>query len=178
MASSYWSVLVAPAGAKRTRTLMALLHVAWGSTPTLSGLRTTRCGFGVLPSARVLASSLHTRQDHEMAAAEWSSLEVAKLIVTASIPLVVVLLGLVVSRAARRVEDAQWANRKVIERRLDLYDEMATALNDLYCFFALVGTFREVDPPKAVARKRQLDKTFHVNEYLMGPEFGERYAAF
>jgi len=113
-----------------------------------------------------------------VAADGWSSLEIAKLVVAAATPVVVVLIGIVVSRAARRVEEAQWANRKLIERRLELYDEMARPLNDLYCFFHLVGHFREIEPPDAVARKRELDRAFYVNEFLMGPRFGELYRDF
>ena len=110
--------------------------------------------------------------------AGWSSLEIAKLVIAATTPVLVVLIGVVVSRAARRLEQAQWANRKLIERRLELYDEMARPLNDLYCFFALVGHFREIDPPDAVRRKRELDRIFYVNEFLMGARFGEHYRDF
>ena len=113
-----------------------------------------------------------------MAGTAWNSLEVVKLVVAAATPVLVLLLGVVVSRAARRLEEAQWANRKLIERRLELYDEMAERLNDLYCFFGLFGNFREVEPPVAVRRKREFDKVFHVNEFLMGPEFAKRYKEF
>src|SRR5262249_50217103 len=84
-------------------------------------------------------------------------------------------LGIIVNRAARRVEDVQWANRKLIERRLDLYEEMAPLLNDLFCFFALVGDFRQIDPPQAIALKRQLDKLFYVNKFLFSASFARRY---
>ena len=87
-----------------------------------------------------------------MAGTAWNSLEVVKLVVAAATPVLVLLLGVVVSRAARRLEEAQWANRTLIERRLELYDEMAERLNDLYCFFGLFGNFREVEPPVAVRR--------------------------
>jgi hypothetical protein len=113
-----------------------------------------------------------------MVAAGWSSLEITKLVVAAATPVVVLLFGVVVNRAGRRVEQAQWTNRKLVERRLELYGEMAGALNDLYCFFSLVGHFREIEPPAAVALKRTLDKLFYVNEFLMGEEFGERYRDF
>ena len=112
-----------------------------------------------------------------MAAGQWTALEITKLVVAVATPIVVVLIGVVISRAARRIEQAQWANRKVIERRLELYDVMAGPLNDLYCFFAVRGHFRDIEPPAAVALKRTLDKLFYVNEFLMGEEFGQRYHA-
>jgi len=111
-------------------------------------------------------------------ATAWSSLEVAKLVVSFMTPVVVVALGFMVTRAARRIEDAQWSDRKLIERRIALYDEMAGPLNDLFCFFWMVGHFREVRPPNAIARKRTLDKAFYANRFLMTDEFTRLYHAF
>jgi hypothetical protein len=108
----------------------------------------------------------------------WNSLEVAKLAIAALTPLVVVGLGIVVSRAARRVEDVQWANRRLVDRRLELYDEMAGPLNDLFCFFKLVGHFRDIDPPTAIQKKREVDKAFYVNRFLMTDHFGVLYHEF
>jgi hypothetical protein len=113
-----------------------------------------------------------------LVAADWSSLEIAKLIVGALTPIFLFVLGYMVTRAARRVEQAQWASRKLIERRLELYEEMAPTLNDLFCFFTLVGHFREVTPPEALSRKRQLDRIFHAHAPLFSPEFRDRYQDF
>ena len=113
-----------------------------------------------------------------LAAAEWNSLEAAKLAASLLTPLVVLGLGLLVNRASRRLEQAQWANRQLIERRLSLYDVMAPLLNDLFCFYTLVGHYRSVDPPAAVAAKRTLDKTFHVNRFLFSPPFSAAYNSF
>lgn len=111
-------------------------------------------------------------------ASQWNSLEAVKLAVAVLTPLLLVGLGVVINRAARRVEEAQWAGRKLVERRLELYDTMAPLLNDLYCFFECVGTFREVEPPKAIEIKRELDKTFYVNRFLFAAPFSERYNEF
>jgi hypothetical protein len=108
----------------------------------------------------------------------WSSLEVAQLVVSAVTPVVVVGLGVVVSRAARRLEQADWANRVLIQRRLDLYDDMAPLFNDLYCFFRFVGHFREIDPPGAIERKRKLDRIFYINRFLLTDEATGHYLEF
>ena len=113
-----------------------------------------------------------------LARGDWTWLELAKLIVAALTPLLVVGLGVLINRTARRIEQAQWATRRLIERRLELFDSMAPGLNDLLCFFLLVGDFRKITPPVAIARKRELDKQFYVNEALMSPEFAARYHAF
>lgn len=108
----------------------------------------------------------------------WTSLEIVKLAVAALTPLLVLLIGFWVTRATRRVEQAQWASRTLIAKRLELFDEMAEPLNDLYCFFRLVGDFQAITPPEAIARKRALDKLFYTHEALMSEEFGTRYRAF
>jgi hypothetical protein len=118
------------------------------------------------------------RESDGLLIAGWNSLEVAKLLVAALTPILLFVLGLIVSRAAHRVEDAQWANRNVIGKRLELFDDMAPNLNDLYCFFILVGHFREVTPPEALGRKRDLDKTFYSHAPLFSSEFSEAYLDF
>jgi hypothetical protein len=111
-------------------------------------------------------------------AAEWSSLEVAKLIVGVSVPLGLFALGFFVNRAAGKVEAAQWSHRKLIEHRLVLYERIAPTLNDLYVFFALKGHFRTITPDKALKCKRELDREFHTHEHLFSTRFAERYQAF
>lgn len=111
-------------------------------------------------------------------AGDWTSLETAKLVVATLTPLLIFVLGYMVTRAARRIEEAQWGSRKLIERRLELYQEMAPKLNDLFCFFCLVGHFQEVSPPEALARKRQIDRIFHAYAPLFSPELRDRYQDF
>ena len=114
----------------------------------------------------------------QLLASEWNSLEVAKLALALLTPLVIFWLGLRVSESARRVENAQWANRTFIERRLELYKEMAPLINDLYCVFLCVGRFRDITPRDAVAAKRQSDRAYYTNEYLFSPAFRAAYQAF
>jgi hypothetical protein len=113
-----------------------------------------------------------------VAASNWNSLEVVKLAVAAATPVVIFALGYQVNRAARRIDAVQWVSRKLVEERLPLYREIAPSLNDLLCFFMLVGHFRAIDPPKAIAIKRDVDRTVHANLYLFTPKFMERYYAF
>jgi hypothetical protein len=110
-----------------------------------------------------------------LAAAGWNSLEAVKLVVSVLTPIIILWLGIRVRDAARRVEQAQWTNQKLIERRLALHQELAPGLNDLLCFFTFVGHFRELDPPKVLPIKRELDKTFHANEQLFSGVLRQRY---
>jgi hypothetical protein len=112
------------------------------------------------------------------ASSPWNSYTIASLGVAFLTPLLLFSLGLIVTRAARRIEDAQWAGRKLIERRLELHKEMAPILNDVYCFFTTRGHFRDITPLDALEKKRQLDKLFHTNNKLFSSEFQESYYNF
>lgn len=112
------------------------------------------------------------------ASSPWNSYATVSLVAAFLTPLLLFSLGLMVTRAARRIENAQWASRKLIERRLELHKEMAPVLNDVYCFFTTRGHFREITPPAALEKKRQLDKLFHTNKNLFSPEFQQGYYDF
>ena len=112
------------------------------------------------------------------AAEAWTSLEFTKVVISVLTPLAVAIIGWQVTRVGKRIEQAQWSTRTVIERRLELHKEMAPQLNDLLCFFTWVGNFRATDPPKAVDLKRELDRTFFPNEHLFSQELRAAYRAF
>lgn len=119
----------------------------------------------------------------------WNSLEITQLVVSALTPLAVAILGVAVTHASKRAEaatakavrvaeQAQWANRRAVERLIELHKEMAPLLNDLMCFFRMIGQFREIDPPALIARKRQLDRVFFANEHLFASTFRQKYKIF
>jgi hypothetical protein len=108
----------------------------------------------------------------------WTSLEIVKLVVGSLTPIFLFVPDVMSTRAANRVEEAQWASRTLIERRLELHKEMAPRLNQLLRFFTWIGDFRIIDPPMAIRIKRELDRTFFANKQLFGPGFDERYLTF
>lgn len=124
-----------------------------------------------------------------MAESGWSSLEAAKLAVSAVTPIAVLFLTVAVNKLAKRaeaarekqarvLEEAQWANRRTVELLIELHNRMAPLLNDILCFFTWVGDFRSIDPPTALRKKRELDKIYFANRHLFENEFRERYSAF
>lgn len=108
----------------------------------------------------------------------WNSLEVTKLIVAALTPLAVVLLGIWVARATRRLEASQWVNQKLIEKRINLLEEILPRLNDLYCYFEWIGNWKELSPADAIQRKRELDKTFFANRAFFSADAIAAYQEF
>jgi hypothetical protein len=105
----------------------------------------------------------------------WNSLEIAKLIVAALTPFAVVLLGVWVARLTRRVEASQWANQKLIEKRIKLLEEVLPQLNEVYCYFMWIGNWKELSPADIIQHKRELDKLFFANQPFFS---GDALAAY
>lgn len=103
------------------------------------------------------------------------NIEVVKVVLGVLTPLVAAILGLLINQRVKRIEERQWFDRKIIERRLVLYDAMAPGLNDIFCFFLAVGRFRDITPPELVSSKRALDKSYHLGKFLMSKEWGQAY---
>lgn len=111
-------------------------------------------------------------------ATPWTSLEAIRLVVGILTPLSVVALGWFLNRRLHALQQTTWANQKLIEKRLALYDEIAPQLNRLYCYFAWVGEWKEISPPTVIAAKRALDKHVHVYRHILGEAFFTKYLAF
>jgi hypothetical protein len=77
-----------------------------------------------------------------MSAGYWNSLEVAKLAVAAATPIAVAVVGFWLNNRLKSVEQAQWSQQKVIERRITAYDDIAIPLNRLFCSSATSGAGR------------------------------------
>jgi len=105
----------------------------------------------------------------------WNSLEIAKLAIAAATPVFVAIVGFWLNRRLKSLEQAQWSQQKVIERRIKAYDELAKPLNQVFCFYCYVGTWKELEPPGVVEIKRQLDQTAHISAPLFDAEFLRRY---
>jgi hypothetical protein len=108
----------------------------------------------------------------------WNSLEITKLVFSALTPIVVAVLGWWISRRLKRLEHAQWANQKFMEKRLEVYSNLAPVLNDLYCYFDFIGDWKMKDPIAILNHKRCADRMFYVNATLFSPRFRRAYKKF
>ncbi|MFT3786329.1 MAG: hypothetical protein QM770_09195 [Tepidisphaeraceae bacterium] len=114
----------------------------------------------------------------EAQAALWNSLEVSKLIAAVLTPLSVIVFGYWLNGRLKQIEHLQWANQKVIEKRLSVFEEISPLLNDVLCYFTFVGGWKELTPLKVVRLKRQIDRIAYVNAPLFPRGFVEQYNAF
>jgi hypothetical protein len=110
--------------------------------------------------------------------ASWNSLQVVTLAVDALTPLTVAGLGYFVARTSRRLEQVQWANQTVVTRRLEIFSEIAPALNKLLCFATFVGRWKEIEPQHAIDLKRRLDEIMYANRVLFSDELLAAYHEF
>ncbi|MDE4191177.1 hypothetical protein [Phaeobacter gallaeciensis] len=105
-------------------------------------------------------------------------MEIYKLLVAALTPLSVSIVGYYLNRRLKNIDDAQWQNRKLVEKRLELYDQIAPNLNAIYCFFVWVGYWKDVSPQDLIEKKRELDKVVNINKYLLCSNFYTAYNHF
>jgi len=101
----------------------------------------------------------------------WNSLEVVKLISSSLTPLIVAGVGIYIHRLTKRFEHLQWRNQKLVEKRLSIYDDLASLLNENMCYFTYVGSWKERTPPEVIASKRIIDKKIHLAAPLFSPCF-------
>ena len=91
----------------------------------------------------------------------WSSLEIVKVVIAALVPISVAVLGIIVALLARRAQQREWVNQKLIERRIGLVDEIGPLLNRLYCYYTFRGDWKETTPPEVIEIKRKLDRAVY-----------------
>ncbi len=115
----------------------------------------------------------------------WNSLEIArfnleiiKVVISVLTPLIVATVGYIINNRLKQLEQAQWANHKLIEKRIAVFDDVAPLLNDLLCYFTYVGCWKDKKPDEIVKLKRELDRKIYVNAPLFQREFLEKYNAF
>jgi hypothetical protein len=84
----------------------------------------------------------------------------------------------VFGKLTKRLENAQWINQKLVEKRISLVDQVAPDLNDLYCYFLWIGVWKALSPVDVIERKRRLDRIIHVNRPFLGKTCLTAYEAF
>ncbi len=111
-------------------------------------------------------------------ASEWNSLEIVQLASAAVVPLALLGLGLIVARNTRRLDSFQHANQTVVARRHEIFAAIAPKLNQLLCFMAFVGRWKEITPPDVLNLKRDIDEVMYTNRLLFSDTLFATYQAF
>jgi hypothetical protein len=105
-------------------------------------------------------------------------LEIAKLGVAALTPIMTGIIGLIVLRMGAQVDATKYLNQELLKKRLDLFEDVAPKLNDIFCFYQAVGHWAELNPEEIIRRKRAIDRAIQVNRYLFRKGFWDAYQRF
>jgi len=108
----------------------------------------------------------------------WNSLEIVKVIISCITPIIGGIIAWRLARIGKDIENRQWTNRKIIEKRLEIYEKLVPDLNDLYCFYLRIGNWKEISPEKVIALKRKLDKNFNIYNHLFQWDILSEYNEF
>lgn len=108
--------------------------------------------------------------------ADW--LEYLKLAVAALTPIVTGLLGVIVLRMGTKLDTSKQLHQELLKKRLQLFEEVAPKLNDIFCFYQAVGHWTELNPDEIIRRKRAIDRAIQVNRYLFRSDFWDEYQRF
>src|SRR5262245_2175039 len=105
-------------------------------------------------------------------------MEYLKIGVAALTPIMTGLVGLLVVRMGSRLEANKQLSQELLKKRLQLFEDVAPKLNDIFCFYQAIGHWAELSPEEVIRRKRAIDRSIQVNRYLFRSEFWDAYQEF
>ncbi len=108
----------------------------------------------------------------------WNSLELAKVLIAIINPIILLGIGWFVNKRLKEIDQSQWRNQKIIEKRIEIYSELAPLFNDLFCYFTYVGNWKEFSPKEIIAHKRTIDRGVYLAAPLFSSVFFERAMEF
>lgn len=92
----------------------------------------------------------------------WNSLEIAKLIVSISLPITVVAFGFMTKDALLDREHKIRLSEKVLEKRQEIYEQVRVPLNNIYSYIEEVGSYKKMTPSTINDDRRKLHATMHT----------------
>jgi hypothetical protein len=104
---------------------------------------------------------------------EW--LKYAQLAVSALTPLVV---GFFLVHIGAKLDVTKQLHQELLRKRLQLFEEVAPKINDVFCFFQAIGHWADLSPDDIIKRKRAIDRLIQVNRYLFRSDFWQAYQQF
>lgn len=108
----------------------------------------------------------------------WNSVEIVKVCIDALTPIVVTIIGIFVNKKIKIIENKQWENQKLVEKRLEVYEKIVPDLNKLMCYFCYIGDWKEINPEQILNLKRKLDREINVYYPLFSKSLLEKYHEF
>lgn len=108
----------------------------------------------------------------------WDSLKILITAIAIIAPLVLVFLLMRIRRMKENMAGQHQTNQKLLEKRVEVYEQMGPRLNDLLCFFSYTGNWQELTPMNIMDIKRELDKYMSSHTALLSDELIAGYNGF
>ena len=106
------------------------------------------------------------------------SYDLANLLVRASTPLAVIVVGFYIQRQLKRMDQRYWRTNFLVERRARTYDSMGESVNLIYSFFLYLGDWKTTSPAEVLEAKRNADREMAVSSPLFSRKLHEAYHRF
>jgi len=118
-----------------------------------------------------LANSISSLAPKAEKKSDWTGLEIAKLVISALTPILVVILGIYVSKVQHR-------NEVLATARVKSYDAIKEDLNRIHCFITDRGTWKEETPATVVGYKRVADREMYEEQGIWSPATMTAFLAY
>jgi hypothetical protein len=117
---------------------------------------------------------------------DWTSLEVAKLIVPVIASAILAYVGFrieeqissfnnIADRNQKTIEHNQKVFDSVIQKRISLYDDIGRRLNQMFAYYMYIGKWKELSPVDITKSKRELDETIFTYRPFFSNKFINLY---
>jgi hypothetical protein len=107
---------------------------------------------------------------------EW--LKYAQLAVSALTPIMTGVVGIILVHMGTKLDVTKQLHQELLRKRLQLFEDIAPKINDVFCFFQAVGHWADLTPDEIIKGKRAIDRVIQVNRYLFRSDFWEAYQRF
>lgn len=119
--------------------------------------------------------------EHSNKKSNWNSLEVVKLAGPVVAALIVVFIGLGISKDVEQFKTTLARSDKqtdtLVAKRLALYDLMGRKLNQMFTYYMYVGKWKQLSPVDIVGDKRELDELVYGYQPFFSENFLKLYKA-
>jgi hypothetical protein len=102
----------------------------------------------------------------------------ANLGISALTPLVTGVFAVLVLYVGVRVDQSKELNQTLLTKRLEVYENIAPKLNDIYCFYEVFGNWADLNPDDIIKRKRDIDNQYYVYKFLFSSAVTDAYPKF
>ena len=108
----------------------------------------------------------------------WNSLKIVIILIAALAPFIIAIQALRFKRIKKSLINEHQTNQRLVEKRIEIYEQIGPKLNDILCFYSYNGNWNELSPIAIMKLKKELDKEININTPLFSDDLSEKYNSF